>query len=125
MKCSNCGREVADVKKTCPYCGKFLTGFTVNNVTGEYGYRDENGNFTPYFKFEKKESKWRKLGKLLANHWKAAIVVLASGGVAAWVYVEPMRLVKALFALLIWLAFIFFATISFEIYKYMRDELRD
>lgn len=45
MRCNHCGREVPDVKKTCPYCGSFMVGCTANNVTGEYGYRDENGMF--------------------------------------------------------------------------------
>lgn len=45
MRCSYCGRDVPDAKKTCPYCGSFMVGYTINNVTGEYGYRDENGMF--------------------------------------------------------------------------------
>lgn len=36
-----------DGKLYCPYCGGFMEGFTVNNVTGEYGYRDEYGMFHP------------------------------------------------------------------------------
>lgn len=45
MKCKRCGAEMPDVKKTCSECGSFLEGYTLNNVTGEYGYRGADGNF--------------------------------------------------------------------------------
>lgn len=47
MRCKNCGTDVPSAKKCCPNCGKVMSGFTVNNVTGEYGYRDDNGYFHP------------------------------------------------------------------------------
>lgn len=45
MKCKRCGADMPDVKKTCSECGSFLEGYTLNNVTGEYGYRGADGNF--------------------------------------------------------------------------------
>lgn len=33
-------------KRTCVRCGVFLEGWTVNNMTGEYGYRNGDGMFT-------------------------------------------------------------------------------
>lgn len=45
MKCKYCGREVPDIKKTCPFCHSFIEGYTLNNVTGEFGYRDKDGAF--------------------------------------------------------------------------------
>jgi hypothetical protein len=45
MKCKRCGAENGDAKRTCGACGAFLEGYTLNNVTGEYGYRGADGNF--------------------------------------------------------------------------------
>lgn len=45
MKCKQCGAKMSDVKKTCSECGAFLEGYTLNNVTGEYGYRGADGIF--------------------------------------------------------------------------------
>ena len=45
MKCKQCGEENGDAKRTCSRCGAFLEGYTLNNVTGEYGYRGADGNF--------------------------------------------------------------------------------
>lgn len=45
MKCKRCGAKMPDAKKTCSKCGAFLEGYTLNNVTGEYGYRGADGNF--------------------------------------------------------------------------------
>ena len=45
MICKRCGAEMPDVKRTCSECGAFLEGYTLNNVTGEYGYRGADGNF--------------------------------------------------------------------------------
>lgn len=45
MKCLNCKHENAQIKKSCENCGKFIEGFTMNNVSGEYGYRDHKGYF--------------------------------------------------------------------------------
>jgi hypothetical protein len=45
MKCKKCGEENGDAKRTCSRCGAFLEGYTLNNVTGEYGYRGADGNF--------------------------------------------------------------------------------
>ena len=45
MKCKQCGEENGDAKRTCSCCGAFLDGYTLNNVTGEYGYRGSDGNF--------------------------------------------------------------------------------
>lgn len=45
MKCKKCGAENSDAKRTCGTCGAFLEGYTLNNVTGEYGYRGADGNF--------------------------------------------------------------------------------
>ena len=45
MKCKRCGAEMPDAKSTCSECGAFLEGYTLNNVTGEYGYRGADGNF--------------------------------------------------------------------------------
>ena len=46
MECPKCGASNAPLKKTCYNCGAVLSGWTVNNVTGEYGYRNSNGSFT-------------------------------------------------------------------------------
>lgn len=45
MKCKRCGEENGDAKRTCSRCGAFLEGYTLNNVTGEYGYRGADGYF--------------------------------------------------------------------------------
>ena len=45
MKCKQCGEENGDAKRTCSRCGAFLEGYTLNNVTGEYGYRGADGYF--------------------------------------------------------------------------------
>jgi len=45
MKCKRCGAKMPDAKKTCSKCGAYLEGYTLNNVTGEYGYRGADGNF--------------------------------------------------------------------------------
>lgn len=46
MKCKKCNTNNAPVKKTCSNCGAFLEGYTLNNVTGKYGYRNADGSFT-------------------------------------------------------------------------------
>ena len=45
MKCKQCGEENGDAKRTCCRCGAFLEGYTLNNVTGEYGYRGADGGW--------------------------------------------------------------------------------
>ena len=45
MKCKQCGEENGDAKRTCSCCGAFLEGYTLNNVTGEYGYRGADGGW--------------------------------------------------------------------------------
>ena len=45
MICKKCGHINALTKKTCNYCGAILEGYTLNNVTGEYGYRGGDGYF--------------------------------------------------------------------------------
>lgn len=45
MICKRCGAENSDVKRTCCECGAFLEGYTLNNITGEYGYRGGDGVF--------------------------------------------------------------------------------
>lgn len=45
MKCKKCGEENGDAKRTCSRCGAFLEGYTLNNVTGEYGYRGADGGW--------------------------------------------------------------------------------
>lgn len=47
QQCPKCGEINAPLKKTCIGCGIFLEGYTVNNVTGRYGYRHADGTFTP------------------------------------------------------------------------------
>ena len=46
MACKNCGRDNAPLKKCCEFCGAFLEGRTINNVTGKPGYRNADGSFT-------------------------------------------------------------------------------
>lgn len=46
MDCPKCGASNAPLKKCCHVCGAVLSGYTVNNVTGEYGYRNPDGTFT-------------------------------------------------------------------------------
>jgi len=43
--CQECGKHNAPCKRTCIRCGAFLEGWTVNNVTGEFGYRHADGRF--------------------------------------------------------------------------------
>ena len=45
MKCNNCGKDNPPVKKCCQQCGDILEGTTLNNVTGEPGYRGGDGVF--------------------------------------------------------------------------------
>ena len=45
MICKKCGADNAPIKKCCASCGSFLVGMTINNVTGEYGYRGDDGLF--------------------------------------------------------------------------------
>ena len=46
MRCKKCGENNAPLKKTCSNCHAFLEGKTINNVTGEIGYRHADGSFT-------------------------------------------------------------------------------
>lgn len=46
MDCPKCGASNAPLKKCCSSCGAVLSGWTINNVTGEYGYRNPDGSFT-------------------------------------------------------------------------------
>lgn len=45
MECKVCGASMPDAKKVCTNCGAFLEGYTLNNVTGEFGYRGGDGLF--------------------------------------------------------------------------------
>lgn len=45
MICEKCGKSNAPIKKCCANCWSFLSGMTINNVTGEYGYRGDDGLF--------------------------------------------------------------------------------
>lgn len=45
MICKKCGEENGDAKRTCSRCGAILEGYTLNNVTGEYGYRGADGRW--------------------------------------------------------------------------------
>lgn len=45
MKCKHCGANNGECRKTCCVCGEILEGYTINNVTGEYGYRGGDGLF--------------------------------------------------------------------------------
>lgn len=45
MICKKCGKENAPAKKCCSSCGAYLEGYTINNVTGEFGYRGIDGLF--------------------------------------------------------------------------------
>lgn len=46
MDCPKCGAINGSAKRTCYKCGAILSGYTINNVTGEYGYRNPDGTFT-------------------------------------------------------------------------------
>lgn len=46
MECIKCGASNAPLKKSCYRCGAILPGYTTNNVTGEYGFRNPDGTFT-------------------------------------------------------------------------------
>jgi hypothetical protein len=46
MICKKCNNENAPIKKTCSVCGAILEGWTLNNVTGKFGYRHADGTFT-------------------------------------------------------------------------------
>ena len=58
MKCKRCGEENAELKRCCSRCGAFLEGYTINNVTGEYGYRGGDG------RFYKTEEEYRRQAEL-------------------------------------------------------------
>lgn len=45
MKCKKCGHENADVKRTCENCNSFLEGWSLNSITGRWGYRTDAGKF--------------------------------------------------------------------------------
>lgn len=45
MKCKKCGEENALLKRCCSRCGAFLEGYTLNNVTGRFGYRGGDGGW--------------------------------------------------------------------------------
>jgi len=45
MRCKKCGEENAELKRCCSSCGAFLEGYTLNNVTGEFGYRGGDGGW--------------------------------------------------------------------------------
>ena len=45
MECKRCGADNPPAKRTCMECGAILEGYTVNNVTGEYGYRGSDGGW--------------------------------------------------------------------------------
>lgn len=45
MTCVNCGHKNPILKKTCEECYEILVGYTINNVSGEWGYRAPNGYF--------------------------------------------------------------------------------
>ena len=47
MTCNKCGTANAPLKRCCSSCGAFLEGRVINNVTGEVGYRNTDGSFTP------------------------------------------------------------------------------
>lgn len=62
MDCPKCGASNAPLKKCCYRCGAILTGWTVNNVTGECGYRNFDGTFTKEPKNLTEEPKSRIVG---------------------------------------------------------------
>lgn len=74
MDCPKCGASNAPLKKTCHNCGAILTGWTVNNVTGEYGYRNSDGSFTKEPKRLTEESKFRIVG-VSFNHKDGAVSI--------------------------------------------------
>ena len=45
MRCKKCDHSNAPLKKCCENCGSILEGYTINNVTGEVGYRTRTGSF--------------------------------------------------------------------------------
>lgn len=47
MICKKCSTENAPIKKTCSNCHSILVGNTINNVTGEIGFRNKKGLFIP------------------------------------------------------------------------------
>lgn len=51
MKCIICKHDNAPLKKTCEECGGVLSGTTINNVTGQQGFRNLDGSFTPGMKY--------------------------------------------------------------------------
>lgn len=121
MICSYCGREVADVKKTCPYCGEVLTGWTMNNVTGELGYRNEDGSFTPFFKKVRKETMWDTIGRWMKRYFTRIAWILTGADVGTLVYFDITWLVRVALALMIWVSILAIGLISVELYKYIKD----
>lgn len=68
MTCKQCGTDNGDLKKTCSNCGAFLEGRIINNVTGKWGYRTNEGDFVP----DKQEN--AELNKIDASTIKASLL---------------------------------------------------
>ena len=68
MTCKHCGASNSDLKKTCSNCGAILEGRTINNVTGKWGYRTNEGDFIP----DKQEN--AELNKIDSSTIKASLL---------------------------------------------------
>lgn len=91
MKCKKCGTENAPIKKCCSHCGAILEGFTINNVTGEYGYRGSDGLF---YKAETEEEAIQKMEQYVSQCNTLYIFLMAVRNY------NSIEITKALFDLL-------------------------
>ena len=103
-----------------------MSGFVVNNVTGEYGYRDENGMFHPYFLvMKKKNSCLKKMLKKINAHKMSILIYIAAFGVATWIYFDPMRIIKLATALIAWIGIVAIAYTTNEIFHHIKNDIDD
>ena len=121
MICNHCGREVPDAKKTCPHCGEYLWGWTFNNVTGEYGYRNKDGLFIPILSTGKEQTKRERVGRWIKRNFTRIAWILTAAGVGTWVFLDITRLIRVALALMIWVAVLAIGLITVELFNYLRD----
>ena len=121
MICNHCVREVPDAKKTCPHCGEYLWGWTFNNVTGEYGYRNEDGSFIPILSTGKEQTKRERVGRWIKRNFTRIAWILTAAGVGTWVFLDITRLIRVALALMIWVAVLAIGLITVKLFNYLRD----
>lgn len=101
-----------------------MSGFVVNNVTGEYGYRDGDGMFHPYFSLMKKKNSFlKKMLKKINAHKISILIYIAAFGVATWIYFDPMRIFKLSITLVAWIGIVAIAFFTNEIFHHIKNDI--